>query len=113
MEGVIVAISLFAVVFGTFYLFFSTRHKERLALIEKGVDAGIFISPKVARTAPAWKVVILNLALILMGIGSGIIVGSFLATYTVMGDAAYPACIFLISGIGLLVGFFQTKKIDK
>ena len=32
-------ISLFIVIFGICYLFFSTRNKERLALIEKGADA--------------------------------------------------------------------------
>ena len=38
MEAAIVFMFLFAVVFGIFYLFYSTRNKERLALIEKGVD---------------------------------------------------------------------------
>ena len=35
---VIVFITLFSVVFGIAYLYYSTRNKERLALIEKGAD---------------------------------------------------------------------------
>lgn len=112
MEAVLVFISLFIVIFGIAYLYFTTRHKERLALIEKGVDASIFFSPKSPRTAPLWKILNLNLALILMGIGLGIIIGGMLETLTVLGDAAYPASIFLTGGIGLLIGFYQSKKME-
>ena len=38
----LIPISFFLVVFGIIYLYFSTRNKERLALIEKGADASIF-----------------------------------------------------------------------
>ena len=41
---VAVFIALFIVIFGVFYLYFSSRNKERLALIEKGADAEIFFS---------------------------------------------------------------------
>jgi len=42
MEPVIVFIALFATVFGVTYVFFTTRNKERLAMIEKGVDSKLF-----------------------------------------------------------------------
>ena len=112
MEGVLVSMSFFIVVFGIVYLYFSTRNKERMALIEKGIDASIFFSPKAQRTTPVWKILILNLALVSMGIGLGIIIGSLLYKYSIMGDAAYPAAIFLTSGLGLLTGYLLTKGID-
>ena len=37
---------IFGAIFGVFYLYFSTRNKERLALIEKGADASIFMKGK-------------------------------------------------------------------
>jgi hypothetical protein len=40
---VLVPLSLFAMIFGIVYLIYSTRNRERLALIEKGVDASIFL----------------------------------------------------------------------
>lgn len=113
MEGVLVSMSFFIVIFGIVYLYFSTRHKERMALIDKGIDASIFFTPKTPSTTPVWKILILNLSLISMGVGLGIIIGSILEKFTVMGDAAYPASVFLISGLGLLIGFFLTKNIDK
>lgn len=113
MEGVLVVMSICVVIFGISYLHYSTRHKERISLIEKGIDASIFFSPKTPRTTPVWKIVILNLALILMGVGFGILIGNIMEKLTVMGDAAYPAAIFLTSGLGLLIGYFLTKDLDK
>jgi hypothetical protein len=104
---------IFGIIFGVFYLYFSTRNKERMALIEKGADASIFMKGK-PHTAPIWKVLILNLALLLMGIGLGIFVASLLDHYTSLDeDAVYPATIFLMAGTGLLIGFSMTKNLDK
>ncbi|MFD0994071.1 DUF6249 domain-containing protein [Tenacibaculum geojense] len=115
MEAAIVFMFLFAIIFGIFYLFFTTRNKERLALIEKGADATIFFSKKENRkAAPFWKVLILNIALLLIGIGSGILLASILSTYTeIDNDSLYPALMFLMAGIGLFVGFTLTKKLDE
>jgi hypothetical protein len=107
-------ISLFLVLFGISYLYFSTRNKERMALIEKGADASIFVKGKSEKDAPFWKILILNLALLLMGIGAGIVVGGILQE-NLAGNSFYamPGTIFLLAGTGLLIGFFITKKLDK
>ena len=110
---VIVFICLFSVVFGIAYLYYSTRNKERLALIEKGADASIFAKGR-QQAQPFWKVVILNLALLLMGIGAGVMLGGLLHySAGVDSDIAMPGSIFLLAGTGLLVGFFITKKMDR
>ena len=113
MEAVFVFISLFLVIFGISYLYLSSRNKERLALIEKGADASIFVSGR-QKSAPIWKVLILNLALLLMGIGLGVFVALLLHTYSGLNDhAVYPATIFFMAGVGLLIGFNLTKNLDK
>ena len=104
---------IFGAIFGVFYLYFSTRNKERLALIEKGADASIFMKGK-GHTAPIWKVLILNFALLLMGIGLGIFVASLFDHYTTLdSDSVYPATIFLLAGVALFIGFKMTKNLDK
>ncbi|MBM1107938.1 hypothetical protein JQC67_17415 [Aurantibacter crassamenti] len=113
VASVFIFISLFITVFGITYLHYSTRNKERLALIEKGAEASIFGIAKKEKTAPIWKVIILNLALLLMGIGLGIIIGGLLNQAGVIRDIAMPGSIFLMAGTGLLVGFFLTKKMDE
>ncbi|RSK39229.1 MULTISPECIES: DUF6249 domain-containing protein [Mangrovimonas] len=110
---VIILPVIFGAVFGIFYLYFSTRNKERLALIEKGADASIFVKGK-QKTAPIWKVLILNLALLLTGIGLGSFIALLLESYTTINDnAIYPSCIFTMAGLGLFAGFNMTKNLDK
>lgn len=114
MNGeILIPISMFLALFGVIYLYLSTRNKERLALIEKGADATIFMKGK-GHTAPIWKVLILNLALLLMGIGIGIFIASILHyNLGVEEDVAFPGTIFLMSGLGLFAGFTMTKNLDK
>ena len=109
MEVAILAI-IFGSIFGVFYLYFSSRNKERLALIEKGADASIFNLGK--RAGSTWKVFVINIAFLFMGIGLGVFLASLLDNYTTLdADAIYPALIFLMAGLGLYVGFTQTKKV--
>ena len=113
MEVAVLAV-IFGSIFGVFYLYFSTRNKERMALIEKGADASIFMKGQPKNAAPFWKVVILNLSVLLMGIGVGVFLALVLDTYTGLdSDAIYPAMIFLMAGVGLFAGFNLTKKLDK
>lgn len=111
-EIVIIPI-VFGVIFGIFYLFISARNKERLALIEKGADASIFYS-KGRYVTPVWKVVVINLALLLMGIGLGIFLGGFFTDVLGMDeDIAMPGTILFMAGAGLLTGFFVSKKLNE
>jgi len=113
MEAILIPISFFLTVFGIVYLNLTTRNKERLALIEKGADATIF-KKGLNNTSPISKILILNLALLLMGIGLGTFIASLLDTYTSLDSGAvYPATIFFMAGAGLFLGFKMTKDLDK
>ena len=106
---ILIPLSFFAAVFGVFYLYISSRNKERLALIEKGADASIFSRGN--NTTPMWKVITLNLAFLLMGIGLGVFIATLLDEYTTLdSDGIYPALIFLFAGAGLYFGFTQARK---
>ena len=112
-EVIIIPI-IFGVILAIAYLYYSTRNKERLALIEKGADASIFVRGKREGAAPFWKIVILNLSLLLMGIGVAIFVASILSyNLGVDEEVAYPGTIFLLAGVGLMVGFKMNKKLEK
>lgn len=109
---IFIPLSFFAVVFGIVYLYLSSRNKERLALIEKGADASIFT--RGAGRSPIWKVIILNMALLLMGIGTGLLIATLVDEYSsIENDGIYPAIVFLTAGAGLLVGFKMTSNMDK
>ncbi|TPN84701.1 DUF6249 domain-containing protein [Aquimarina algicola] len=111
---VIVIPAIFGMFFGIYYLYISARNKERMALIEKGADASIFYSNKNRKVTPIWKVLILNLSLVLMGIGIGIFLAGILdRVIGVDEEVAYPGTIFLMAGAGLFTGFYMTKNLDK
>ncbi|CAL2103293.1 conserved membrane protein of unknown function [Tenacibaculum sp. 190130A14a] len=125
MEVAIVFMFLFAVIFGIFYLFYSTRNKERLALIEKGVDAKIFMQGEKKRSTLTGRVIILNLALLAMGIGVGVLFGALLSSIfgysgpwemrpsnAVDSEVFFVSSIFICAGAALFIGFNLTKKLD-
>ena len=93
-------------------MYYTTRHKERIALIEKDKDVSLFYSAKPTRaSSQVGKIIILNIALTSIGIGLGILLGRALVAITGMEEEiAITASIFLTAGIGLLVGFYVMKK---
>jgi hypothetical protein len=110
---VIIVPLLFIIIFGIVYLFISSRHKERMALIEKGTDASIFYAAQKANSR-LLPVVVLNVALLLISIGVAIFIGALMhRNFGVDDSVAYPGTIFLVSGIGMYVGFQKTIAILK
>jgi hypothetical protein len=103
---ILIPLSVFLTTFGIFYLFLSTRHRERMSLIEKGADASLF---KTGKSRQISKLIILNLALTLIGIGLGILIAIFLYSATGM-EEVYPASIFTMAGVGLLTSFMMGRK---
>jgi len=109
-EVIIVAL-IFGTIFGVFYLYYSTRNKERLALIEKGAEASIFNQGR-RSGVPMWKIMILNVALLLVGIGLAVFIAAFLTEVGLDEEVAYPGTIFLMAGLGLFAGFTLTKRLE-
>ncbi len=113
MDKIFIPISFFLMIFGIVYLIYSTRNRERLALIEKGVDASIFLKGS-GKGVPAWKIFVVNFAFLLIGTGVGIFLALLITTYTSLeDDAVYPSIIFIMAGVGLLTGFKTAKDLDK
>lgn len=113
MEEILVPItffiSTFAMVFGIRYL----SNKEKMAMIERGIDPGI----KKATPKPFLS---LKFGLLLVGLGIGLLV----ALFTVRGVfgpnmsdaeegqsvAIYFGCIGIFGGLGLITSYIIEKK---
>lgn len=112
METLIAFIALFATVFGIMYIYYNTRNKERLALIEKGADASLFATGKNnADKTFTWGKFTLKIGMFFMGIAVGIITGAILANAGVLEEGAdYPAMIFFFGGLSLVLFYIIDRK---
>ena len=109
MEETIAMLIFFGTVFGIMYVYLTTRNRERLALIEKQLDASVFSH----KSGFSISKFILNAALLFIGIGIGIFLGNYLHTVTGIDDeVAIPSMLFIFGGLGLVAGFFITRRLE-
>ena len=107
----LVPIALFASIFGIIYVFLTTRHKERKALIEKGADANLFYSEKKGFNW-SWSKFTLKIGIFFMGLTFGLFLAALLSNLKFINDAAlYFSSIFFFGGLSLLLYYiFMDRK---
>lgn len=108
ITGIIINLGLFtAIVLGIYYTV-KARNKERMALIEKGVDISEIYRKKENRKG------FFKFGMILIGIAIGMVFAVILSQINLMPDvAAYFSMILLFGGISILVANYliAQKKI--
>lgn len=103
VEGIFAIIGVFGGGFGVVYLFFTTRHRERMALIEKGLSADLFNKGDKTQNALKW-------GMVLIGVGLGLFAGYLLDAYLGMPEPLpYFAMIGLFGG-GAMVAYYKMFK---
>jgi len=112
MEGLIGFIAFFATIFGVVYVHYTTRNKERMALIEKGADASLFNTGKEAvKWNFSWSKFTLKIGMLAMGIAIGIIVAALMVQAQILDeDALYSSMIFFFGGLSLVLFYIIDRK---
>ena len=112
MSDVVIVLIIFGALFGVVYLFFSTRHKERLTLLEKGADANLFYSTKTKKTLP-W--ITLKFGMLFVGIAVGTAIGIlFTNSFSIHPEELFVlSMIFLFGGLSLIWNFMLERKLSK
>lgn len=105
-ESILIPFIIFSFLFGIVYVLLTTRNKERLALIKKGVDTKLFNSDK----KYGFCQVVLNLALLAIGVGLGVLIGALLNQSGLEEGVAFTSSFFIFGGIGLFISFFLNRK---
>ena len=109
LEEILIPLIIFGAVFGIVFVVISARNRERMAMIEKGVNPKDFM---VQRKLSVYS--ILKWALLLVGVGLGLFLGSVMDTYTALPqEPAYIGCALLFGGLGLAIAFLIQKRADK
>ncbi len=112
MEVALTFIAAFATVFGIMYVFYTSRNKERMALIEKGADANLF---KISKDPLSFKKFSLKFGMFMAGIGIGFLVGFLLRSNIKMvpdEGPLYAGPILLFGGLGLVASYFIARKLN-
>lgn len=110
MEVLVAFIAFFATVFGIMYVFYTTRNKERLALIDKGAEASLFNTGKVSTFS--WGKLSLKLGMLSIGIALGILIGELLSsTVNLDEDVSFSSMIFLFGGLALVMFYLVDRKV--
>ena len=107
MESTIIPLAGMITFFGSIgyiaYLFFTTRHRERMALMESDQDASIFKEYKNEQSSLKWGI-------LAIAVGIALFLGHFLEENTTMDDGAgYFPLIFLFGGTALLIYYRMVK----
>jgi hypothetical protein len=90
------------------YVFFTGRHRERMSMIDKGVDANIFYSKKKNGISSTLK-----FGMLLVGVSVGILIGEMLnAVFSMNKGTSYVSMIFLFGGVSLIINFLIERKMD-
>ena len=104
LTAVLVLLVIFGSIYGIIQLF--VRRKERMALIEKGVDASKLNYFKKQTTAASLKY-----GLLLIGIAVGLLLGDVLSVTTeLQQEVAYFSMVFIFGGLALVIFHFIDKK---
>lgn len=110
-------VSICLTVFGIAYTFFTYRNKERLALIESGLDLAYF-----KRTIHRQNNFLLAFGIIFIGFSLGIAGGFFFEKYLLLNfnpkgyrnyPQAYLSMVPTCMGIGMLISFLIIRKLNK
>ena len=96
-------ISVFGCIGFVSYLYFRSRHRERMALIETGQDASLFKKTQGIHSNLKW-------GYLALAVGFALLSGHFLEEYTSMDDGAgYLPMIFLLGGLALIIYYKRAK----
>ncbi len=109
LTGLVAVLLIFgglpAVVVLVFYFGRKAEHKERLALIEKGVDPSVYMHKETSSSSSA-----LMWGLLILGIGLGSFLGYILSVYSPFGrEYMMPSLSLVFGGLGL-IGYFVYRK---
>ena len=103
---ILVPFIVFSAMFRSIFVYLTSRNRERLAMIEKGMDPRTF-NPKFNRLG-------IKVGLLAAGIAIGISMGQFLTHTTGMYmDLSMPSMIFLFGGLGLVLDHYLAQKEEK
>jgi hypothetical protein len=105
-RDIIVSVTLFAAVFGMVYVFLMTRHRERMAMLERNMVSSPF-SPSNSNNLT------LKCGMLLVGLAIGFLILFVLEQCGVHSDLISVSMVCLFGGISLIASYLIVQKQTK
>lgn len=106
IKHIIITVTAIGSVFGVLYVLMMTRYRERMAMIERNVNASLFI--KKGSISPTLK-----FGMLFVGVALGILMGDILHEYyNLTRGTAFSSMTLLFGGISLIVNFVIERKLE-
>lgn len=111
MESIIPVLAIvgfFGTIVVLIYMFFNSRHKERMALIDSGRSASIFREHESVQNT-------LKNGLVAIMVGVGLLIGFLLEKIGIPGFVAYLSMVLILGGVGLVLFYlwYGGRETDK
>lgn len=105
LRDFLVSLVAFLSISGIIYVFLMTRFKERMSMIDKGVDASLLASK--SGSSPTLK-----FGMLFVGISLGLLTGNLLDKNDILArGVAYFSMMFLFGGISLILNYLIERRI--
>jgi uncharacterized membrane protein SpoIIM required for sporulation len=91
-------------------VFFNNRHKERMAMIEKGVNPADFRGAPMREWFRANPLSSLKWGLLATFVGVGLFIASWLDRMYELHGSIYLSCMLVAGGIALIIFYFIASK---
>ncbi|REA57490.1 hypothetical protein DSL64_23460 [Dyadobacter luteus] len=107
IKHIIITVTAIGSVFGVLYVLMMTRYRERMAMIERNVDASLFTSK--GSISPTLK-----FGMLLVGVALGILMGNVLHDhYSLSRGTSFSSMTLLFGGISLIINFVIERRLDR
>jgi hypothetical protein len=104
----LVSLAAFATLFGIIYIIVTTRHRERMSMLEKGV------SPSTFGSKDSFASNTLKFGMLSVGLAFGILAGNMLYRSEAIERApAFFSMTFLFGGLALILNFIVDRKLRR
>ncbi len=104
-SDLLIPIAIVTVICIILYVLIMTRHRERMYLLEKGLEPDMFARVQTGK----WNT--LKIGMLLTGLSLGVVFGALLEKYQVTGPAVGPIIMLLLfGGLSLVANFWLENK---
>lgn len=110
MEPAVILLIIFGSVGFVIYTWIQSRHKERIAMIDKGVKASDLKGSLLPQAFQPNPLSSLKWGLLIMFVGAGLLIANILDRYYFFNDSIYFSSMLLAGGVGLIIFYFIASK---